>query len=314
MLTDSAVVTITMTPANDPPVPMNDFYRTPEDTPLVVPAPGVLINDDDPDDDPLTAALLTLPAHGTAVLEPDGALVYTPTQSWHGLDAFTYTASDGVLTATAVVTIDVGAVNHPPVAGGDVYTTGEDIVLAVPAPGVLANDMDADGDPLYALPAAPPAHGMLTLETDGSFLYTPAADWSGVDSFTYNVSDGVLTATAVVQIVVTPINDAPVAANDAYTVTSGSTLVVSAPGVLGNDADPEDDPLTAVLDAPPPTGAFALYPNGTLVYTPPPTLRGVVTAAYHASDGQADSNVATVTIRVTGCTIYLPMVWRNAAR
>jgi hypothetical protein len=78
----------------------------------------------------------------------------------------------------------------PPVAGSDIYEVPPGGVLDVAAPGVLINDTDADGDPLTAVKLSDPAEGLLTLHADGSFMYTPATNWSGADSFTYCASDG----------------------------------------------------------------------------------------------------------------------------
>lgn len=101
--------------------------------------------------------------------------------------------------ASGVVTIEA---NLAPTAADDSYTTGEGVPLVVPAPGVLANDGDADADPLTAVLLTPPAHGTLQLNPDGSFTYTPTPNFSGSDSFTYEASDGVLEDTAVVTITV----------------------------------------------------------------------------------------------------------------
>ena len=90
----------------------------------------------------------------------------------------------------ATVTITVTATNDAPAAVADAHTTAEDTVLTVPAPGVLGNDSDPDGDPLTAVLVTGPSHGTLTLNANGSFSYTPAADFTGSDSFTYRASDG----------------------------------------------------------------------------------------------------------------------------
>jgi hypothetical protein len=139
------------------------------------------------------------------VLSADGAFVYTPTLDWSGADTFSYVASDGALSATATVAITVTAVNDAPVAGDDAYTTSEDVVLVVAAPGVLGNDSDSDGDPLRAVLDAPPAHGAVALSADGAFVYTPMLNWSGVVTFTYWANDGLVDSNpAAVTITVTP--------------------------------------------------------------------------------------------------------------
>ncbi|HXG10152.1 MAG TPA: cadherin-like domain-containing protein [Gemmataceae bacterium] len=105
---------------NHPPVAVSDSYTVDEDTPLQVNAPGVLGNDSDPDDDPLTAALVSGPSHGALTFNSDGSFTYTPNENWNGQDSFTYQAGDGRGgTATASVTITVNPVNDAPIANGD---------------------------------------------------------------------------------------------------------------------------------------------------------------------------------------------------
>ena len=139
-----------------------------------------------------------------------------PTHTYGASGPFTATLTvtdDGGLTdvATADVTI-TDAPNNVPVAADDAYSTDEDVVLNVAAPGVLGNDTDADGDALSAVLAAGPANGALTLNGDGSFDYTPNADFNGSDSFTYVANDGVDDSNiATVTITIAPVNDAPVA-------------------------------------------------------------------------------------------------------
>src|SRR5262249_28767132 len=101
--------------------------------------------------------------------------------------------------------------NNPPVANNDAYSTNEDTALTVAAPGVLANDTDADGDPLTAVFVAGPGHGTVTLNSNGSFTSTPTANYNGPDSFTYKANDGKADSNvATVSITVTAVNDAPV--------------------------------------------------------------------------------------------------------
>ena len=108
--------------------------------------------------------------------------------------------------------ITVTAVNDAPVAVADSYSLSEDTSLTVAAPGVLGNDTDVDGDALTAVLVTGPAHGTLTLNADGSFTYTPAADYNGPDSFTYKANDGAWTPRVpTVTLTVTAVNDAPVA-------------------------------------------------------------------------------------------------------
>jgi VCBS repeat-containing protein len=295
-----ATVVLTVNPVNDAPVAVGDAYATDEDTPLTVAAPGVLANDTDVDGDALRVALVSGPAHGGLALNADGSFTYTPAANFNGSDSFTYKANDGPADSnTATVTLTVRAVNDAPVARDDSYTTNEDAPLTVGAPGVLANDTDVEGDALAAVLVSGPAHGSLALSAGGSFVYTPAADFNGTDGFTYKANDGSADSNvAAVTITVRPVNDAPVAANDAYSVNEDTTLTVGAPGVLSNDSDVDGDALSAVLVAGPSHGTLALNAGGGFTYTPAANFNGADAFTYRVSDGTLQSNTATVTITV----------------
>jgi VCBS repeat-containing protein len=299
--TDTATVTITVNAVNDPPTTVNDAFSATEDTILSVPAPGVLANDSDVDSGSITATLGATPLNGTVVLNPDGSFSYTPNANFNGSDSFTYTATDGTSpSAPATVTINVAAVNDPPVVVNDAYSATEDLPLTVPAPGVLSNDSDPDGNSITAGLFTPPANGTVTLNPNGSFTYTPNANFNGTDSFTYKATDGVTASAtaATVTINVAPVNDPPVAVNDAYSTPQNTLLTVAAPGVLGNDSDPETTALTVTLVSGPANGILTLQPDGSFSYTPNTNFVGSDSFTYQASDGSLPSNVATVTINV----------------
>ncbi|MEX2174301.1 MAG: Ig-like domain-containing protein [Pirellulaceae bacterium] len=195
----AATFAIAVTPANDAPTAVDDFFTALEDTPLALVLPGVLDNDADVDGDALTALLASGPSHGTLALNPDGSLTYAPAANFHGTDTFTYRASDGTAqSAPAVVTIEVTPLPDAPVALADSYSTPHETPLVVAAPGLLANDTDADGDSLTAAVVTGPANGTLTLNPNGSFTYVPAAGFTGSDSFTYRASDGAANSAPVV--------------------------------------------------------------------------------------------------------------------
>src|SRR5207249_1449879 len=156
-----------------------------------------------------------------------------------------------------------------PVALNDSYTTAEDTTLNVAAPGVLANDSDVDGDSLSAVLVSQPTHGSLTLNSNGSFSYTPSANYNGTDSFTYKANDGQAdSGIATPKIITTAVNDAPVAIDDTYTTPEDTPLTVAAPGVLANDSDLDGDALSPVLVSSPTHGTLTLNSDGSLVYMP----------------------------------------------
>jgi VCBS repeat-containing protein len=185
--------------------------------------------------------------------------------------------------------------------------------LSVPAPGVLGNDSDPDGDGLAAMLVSDVSSGTLTLNGHGSFIYTPEADFHGSDSFTYTAYDGTENSNvARVTITVTAVNDSPVAGDDTYVTHRDARLNVPAPGVLGNDSDPDGDALTVTLVSDVSNGKLILDPDGSFDYTPEANFNGTDRFTYLANDGASNSNIATVIIKVNMNTIvYLPWVANN---
>jgi len=296
-----ATVNLTVNPVNDAPVANNDSYATNEDTPLVVGGAGVLGNDTDVDSDPLSAVVVTGPTHGALTLNPDGSFTYTPNANYYGADSFTYKANDGAVDSNiATVNLTVNPVNDAPVAVDDTFITDEDTPLVITAPGILGNDTDVEGSPLtVSAIVTGPAHGSLVVNPDGSFTYTPDADYHGADSFTYRANDGTDDSNiATVNLTVNPVNDAPVAVDDAFLTDEDTALVIAAAGVLGNDTDADVDPLTAVLVTGPAHGSLTLNPDGSFTYTPDANYHGADSFTYRANDGTDDSNIATVNLTI----------------
>jgi VCBS repeat-containing protein len=250
--TDVATVTITIngvydTPENNRPMAVDDTATTDEDNPIAAAAPGVLINDSDPDvGDTLTVTSVdTSGTLGAVTFNPNGSYTYDPNGQFEGLsdgnsttDSLTYTVSDGNGgTDTATVTVTVNGVNDVPVAVDDTATTDEDNPVAVAAPGVLVNDSDPDvGDTLTVTTVNTIGTvGAVTWSADGSFTYNPNGQFedlsdgsSTTDSFTYTVSDGHGgTDTATVTITINGVNDpGEMTATISVTVDQGPTAPI----------------------------------------------------------------------------------------
>lgn len=178
MYSDDAQVCIMV---NTYPVADDQQLTTPEDTDL-----PITLTADFTTPGPVVWTLVTLPANGTLTGEAPG-LVYTPKANWYGTDTFTFSVNDGIVESNiATITIEVTPVNDGPEAVDDYYVTELNTLLTVDAPGVLANDTDADptDDILTDLKTAP-LHGTLVLNGDGSFTYQPEAGYFGVDTFEY---------------------------------------------------------------------------------------------------------------------------------
>ncbi len=289
------------------PVAVPDSLVVPENGFVTLPAtgPGSLVaNDTDADSNALEVAAVGLASHGIVELNFDGSVKYTPAANYSGPDSFVYTVSDGLLTSSALVTIDVRFGNVPPAANNDFYSVNEDSTLVVAAAvGVLQNDTDFDHDALTAVLVTQPAHGVLSLSASGAFTYAPNPNYAGPDIFTYRASDGQLNSEpAIVQIDVRQVNDAPITEADAYTAVLNQPLHVVAPGVLSNDHDVEVEdiiPMHAQLVSGPANGTLTFNSDGSFDYTPKPDYLGVDRFTYAAVDHfNAAGNTVTVSITV----------------
>ncbi len=190
---------------NDPPVAFPDSTTTNEDTLVNV---AVLPNDSDVEDDPLTVTIAVAPTNGAVLVKLDNTVDYTPNGDFNGIDTFTYQINDGNFgTDTAVVTVTVDPVNDVPVAVVDDVATDEDVAIVI---AVVDNDTDVDFDALTLFSVSTASNGAVVDNLDDTVTYTPAADFNGVDSFTYVVSDGNGgTDTGTVNVVVNAVNDTP---------------------------------------------------------------------------------------------------------
>ena len=195
---EPVTVTIRVDPVNDAPVAVNDTYSGFEDLELVIGDTGVLMNDIDVDGDALTALLTDAPDNGSVSLLSDGSFAYTGDPEFSGIDSFQYEARDATTSGgIATVTLNIAAVNDPPVAQVDVYpTVQQDTMFVRTAPGVLSNDSDVEGSTLSAVLDRGPLHGALTLSPDGSLTYMPDPSYVGSDFFLYRANDGSLNSLA----------------------------------------------------------------------------------------------------------------------
>ncbi len=303
----SSTLNIEVTAINDDPVIVDEngaplgtdiSVTTPEDTPV-----GGTLLATDVDNDTLTFSKGSDPTNGTVTVNSDGSWIYTPNVNYNGSDSFTAVVSDGKGgTDTITVMIGVTPEDDAPVAVEDSYTVAEDDSLTVSIPGVLGNDsLGGDGGILAVSSYTSPAHGSLTLNPDGSFTYTPVANYNGADSFSYTITDADGdTSTATVALTVTSVDDAPVAVADSYTVAEDDSLTVSIPGVLGNDSLGGDGGILAVSSYTSPAhGSLTLNPDGSFTYTPVANYNGADSFSYTITDADGDTSTATVALNVT---------------
>ena len=309
-----AMVTIVVVVVNDPPVAGDDGgvgFVTSEDVAFTT--GDVTANDTDADH-PVVAtsvAVDTPTNNGGLVNEGDGTFTYTPDPDFFGTDAFTYTITDaaGAVSAAATVTLTVSPVNDAPVAGDDGgvgFVTSEDVGFTTG--DVTANDSDVD-HPVVASSVAVVSSvtdGDLVDSGDGTFTYTPDAEFFGTDAFTYTITDaaGAVSDPATVVLVVTGVNDPPVAGDDGGVGFVTSEDVAFTTGdVTANDSD-ADHPVVAssvAVDTPTNNGGLVNEGDGTFTYTPDPEFFGTDAFTYTITDAAgAVSDPATVVLVVTG--------------
>lgn len=288
-----ATVTITVAAVEDLPSAASFTQPATEDTPATFTLRG-----SDPDGASVTLAIATPPAHGTltGVLP---AVIYTPAADFNGTDTFTYTAAtaDGAVSSPATVTLQVAAVNDAPTAHDITVTTSEDTAVNIALPG-----SDIDSTSLTFNITALPGDGTLT-GTGGNRVYTPAANASGSRSFTFAVIDNFnLFATATVHIEITPVQDPPVARDNAVFTELDTPVTVD---ILADDSDVDGDVLTvATLSAP--AHGTVTREGGELTYTPNAGFTGTEDLTYTVSDGHGNTATAHVVIGVDELPPGLP--------
>ena len=304
-----ATVTITLTPVNDAPVAVDDFGTTPEDIPFN--GQTVLSNDTDVDTgDTLSVNTtpISTPANGTVMINPDGTFLYTPNAGFNGSDTFEYqVCDDGTpqLCDIGMVTVTIDNVNDQPTALDDVATTPEDTPLN--GTSVLGNDTDIDGNNLTinTTPITDVTNGALTINPDGTYLYTPNLDFNGTDSFQYEIcDDGInpanLCDTATVVITITPVNDTPVAVDDSGTTAEDVPLTGTT--ILTNDSDVDTGDIltaTATSTTPPANGTVIINLDGTYTYTPNQDFTGTDSFVYEVCDNGTPIQCTTATVTIT---------------
>ncbi|MDB4241852.1 Ig-like domain-containing protein, partial [Polaribacter sp.] len=298
LLIDQGTLTLTITPVNDPPVAVSDTATLLEDSALT--STDVILNDMDVEGDTLMLVAATTDGSGTVAVNTDGVSVdYTPAPNFNGTETITYTVSDGVDTnETGILTIMVTAVNDFPIAIADSATVDEDAPLT--SIDVISNDTDLDiTDTLTLIAVTTDGTGTVSVNADGlSVDYTPASNFNGTETITYTLFDGTDTTTGTLTIIVTAVNDSPIAVSDSATVLEDSAL--TSIDVILNDMDVEGDTLMLVAATTNGSGTVAVNTDGVSVdYTPAPNFNGTETITYTVSDGVDTDETGILTIIVT---------------
>ncbi|MEK7949894.1 Ig-like domain-containing protein [Luteolibacter soli] len=292
----AAWISLTVTPVNDAPVATPITLGTAPNTALAVTLAGT-----DVEGSPLTYEVVTSPVNGT-LSGTAPALTYTPNLNYTGSDSFTYRVNDGTInSATATVSITIAAGNIAPVANSQSLTVEEDSTLSIKLTG-----SDPEAKPITYFVITQPTGGTLS-GTVPNLTYTPAANFSGADSFAFRVNDGNSNSPAAwISITVTPVNDAPVATARTISTTPGVAVGVTLAGT-----DVEGSALTYVIVNAPANGTLSgTAPN--LTYTPNTNFSGNDNFTYRVNDGTLNSANATVAISV-GVSNRVPQAHTKSA-
>jgi streptogramin lyase len=276
-----AVIQINIIPVNDPPIADSQTIQTDEDT-LVI----IALTASDPDNDKLTYYISEEPENGT--LSGDlPTLTYTPKADFSGTDSFTFFVSDGVANSEVVtVNITISSVNDPPIANSDKIKVDEDSSIQITLKG-----SDPEGEPITFEIVSNPSNGKLT-GIIPNLTYTPTANYSGTDSFTFKVNDGSSDSPqAKIDITVNPINDKPTVQPFSFTTKEDTNYQFT---LKGEDLD--NDTLTFNYSKPPHGFIFGTSPN--FVYKPDANYFGSDSFTYTAEDGTVKSDPAIVTVTV----------------
>ena len=296
-LTDTGTVAVTVTAVNDAPVAVDDTATTAEDTPVTVLQTAMLANDTDVDaGTTLTVTGAANPAGGTISLV-NGDVTFTPTQNFTGAASFEYTVSDGTLTDTGLVVITVTGTNDAPVAVDDMQMTNEDVPLVFASSELVTNDIDIDGDPLTVSLVLNAVNGTVNL-AGGQITFTPDANFTGMASFDYVVTDGTLTDTGTVNIAITAVNDPPIAVDDTASTNEDTALLLLGADLTTNDTDPEATALT-ITAVSNPVGGTVSVTNGDVTFTPTLNFNGAASFTYTVSDAGGATDTGQVAVTVT---------------
>ena len=285
LYSSGALVTVTINSVNDAPVADPDAFNVDE---------GATYNGEltgsDPEDDELSFFAVSDPAYGLLVINTDGTFSYVHDGSETVSDSFTFRVFDGEFySEPATVTITINPVNEAPVADPDAFNVDEGATYN----GELTGS-DPEDDELSFFAVSDPAYGLLVINTDGTFSYVHDGSETVSDSFTFRVFDGEFySEPATVTITINPVNDAPIADPDAFVVDQGESYNGTLTG-----SDPEDDELEFIVVDAPLYGNLILNSDGTFTYTHDNSENYDDSFTFKVNDGNADSNVATVTIEI----------------
>ncbi|MCK8085260.1 tandem-95 repeat protein [Vibrio sp. 1CM8B] len=311
--TVDANIDVTVTDVNDAPVAGATSYQMNEDGTITLSPEQLIANSSDVDGEVSLDSVSYSGADGILVQNEDGSVTFAPNENFNGdinLDV-TVIDDDGA-TAQTTAGIEVIAVNDAPVAGNVAYSVDEDGSITLSQEQLLANASDVDGDALTASNLSAGDNATVTANEDGSFTIMPDADINGDIDLSFDVSDGLETVQAGVDLTVNPVNDLPTAEDQNFTVEEDGTLIFTDADLLAGAADIDGDDLSITdVSYTGAEGVFTDNGDGTYSFAPNENFNGDVNLGFTVTDGTetVDANIGvTVTdvndAPVAGSTSY----------
>ncbi|HDM8144664.1 TPA: tandem-95 repeat protein [Vibrio harveyi] len=291
---------LTVSPVNDAPEPQDQAFTVGEDGVLTFTDADLLTGATDIEGDDLSVEGVTYTgADGVLTDNGDGTYSFAPNENFNGDVNFTFDVSDGTDTVTANIDVTVTPENDPPVAGSTAYTVHEDNSITISDEQLLANSLDIEGDVLIDSVSYSGNDGVLEINGDGTYTFSPNENFSGEVSLDVVVVDEEgATDSTTAGITVIEVNDPPIAGPTAYTIDEDQVLTFSESQVLLNASDVEGDVELVGISYDGPDGIFSVNGDGTCSFAPNENFNGQVQldATIRDEDGAEVDTYITVDV------------------
>ncbi|GLR05784.1 hypothetical protein GCM10007906_33720 [Vibrio hyugaensis] len=284
--TVSANIDVSVTPVDDAPVSGNLAYSVDEDGSIRLSQEQLLSQASDVEGDDLTATGLTVDGNATVTQNDDGSFTITPDENFNGDIDISFDISDGTNTVQATADLTVNPVNDLPVPQDQQFSVEEDGTLQFTDADLLAGATDIEGDNLTVEDVSyDGGDGILTDNGNGTYTFAPNENFNGEVNFSFDVSDGTDTVSANIDVSVTPVDDAPVSGDLAYSVDEDGSIRLSQEQLLSQASDVEGDDLTATGLTVDGNATVTQNDDGSFTITPDENFNGDIDISFDISDG-----------------------------
>ncbi|MDW2022850.1 MULTISPECIES: tandem-95 repeat protein [unclassified Vibrio] len=284
--TVSANIDVSVTPVDDAPVSGNLAYSVDEDGSIRLSQEQLLSQASDVEGDALTASNLSVDGNATVTQNDDGSFTITPDADFNGDIDISFDISDGTNTVQATADLTVNPINDLPVPQDQQFSVEEDGTLIFTDADLLTGATDIEGDNLTVEGVSyDGSDGILTDNGNGTYTFAPNENFNGDVNFSFDVSDGTDTVSANIDVSVTPVDDAPVSGNLAYSVDEDGSIRLSQEQLLSQASDVEGDALTASNLSVDGNATVTQNDDGSFTITPDADFNGDIDISFDISDG-----------------------------